>query len=208
MDIRKIDINSIQESEFNPRVKLERGSREYTQIMDSILEFGFVEPLVVNSRNMCCIGGHQRLQVLKDLNETEVECVMVDIPEGDKEKALCVALNKISGDWDMEKLAVLLGDEDVATFPTGFLDGEVDLDKYLGHEDAQSEIGGAEQEDSGPDEEGETGDNDPVTKIKIGVYRFSVKASDYYALIDGIRDNGIFEPEEIRKELQRRILNG
>ena len=38
---------------------------------------------------------------------TEVECVVVELSE-EKEKALNVALNKISGDWDKEKLALLI----------------------------------------------------------------------------------------------------
>ena len=37
---------------------------------------------------------------------TEVECVIVEMDE-DKEKALNVALNKISGEWDNNKLALI-----------------------------------------------------------------------------------------------------
>ena len=48
MEIRKIQIKDIRESEFNPRVRLEKGSPEYEQIEASIREFGFIEPLVVN----------------------------------------------------------------------------------------------------------------------------------------------------------------
>lgn len=123
MLIRTVDINELHESEFNPRIKLEKTSKEYQQIAASIQEFGFVEPLVVNEHNMCVIGGHQRLQVLKDSGATEVECVMINETDPEREKALCVALNKIKGDWDMEKLAYLLGDDDVSVFPTGFDEG-------------------------------------------------------------------------------------
>lgn len=45
---------------------------------------------------MTIIGGHQRATVLSDLGYTEVECIMVDIDKT-KEKALNVALNKITG---------------------------------------------------------------------------------------------------------------
>lgn len=78
MLIRTVDINELHESVFNPRIKLEKTSKEYQQIAASIQEFGFVEPLVVNEHNMCVIGGHQRLQVLKDSGSTEVECVMIN----------------------------------------------------------------------------------------------------------------------------------
>ena len=194
MLIRTVDINELHESEFNPRIKLEKTA--------SIQEFGFVEPLVVNEHNMCVIGGHQRLQVLKDSGATEVECVMINETDPEREKALCVALNKIKGDWDMEKLAFLLGDDDVSVFPTGFDEGEVDLEKYL-KDTKPVELPDEPEEQAEPEAE----EKETTTVIKIGGFSFTVKASEYYALIDDIRDNGIFEPAEIRAELQRRILN-
>jgi ParB-like chromosome segregation protein Spo0J len=202
MLIRTVDINELHESEFNPRIKLEKTSKEYQQIAASIQEFGFVEPLVVNEHNMCVIGGHQRLQVLKDSGAIEVECVMINETDPEREKALCVALNKIKGDWDMEKLAFLLGDDDVSVFPTGFDEGEVDLEKYL-KDTEPVELPDELEEQAEP----EADEKETTTVIKIGGFSFTVKASEYYALIDDIRDNGIFEPAEIRAELQRRILN-
>ena len=53
--------------------------------------------------------GHQRAKVLKELGYTEIDCVIIDIDKT-KEKALNVALNKISGEWDFESLAQLLDD--------------------------------------------------------------------------------------------------
>ena len=40
MLIRTVDINELHESEFNPRIKLEKTSKEYQQIAASIQEFG------------------------------------------------------------------------------------------------------------------------------------------------------------------------
>lgn len=202
MLIRKIDINTIMESEFNPRIKLEKNSKEYKKIAASIEQFGFVEPLVVNEYNMCCIGGHQRLQILKDIGVTEVECVIINESDPNREKTLCIALNKIKGDWDMEKLAFLLSDEDVTAFPTGFDDGEVEIEKYLKDIEPEEILDKVQEEEVENTEEKE-----PVTVIKIGNFSFTVKGSEYYALIDDIRDSGIFEPSEIKAELQRRILN-
>lgn len=206
MEIRKIQIDDIRESEFNPRVRLEKDSTEYQQIEASIQEFGFIEPLVVNEHNMRLVGGHQRLQVLRDTGIAEVECVMINEPDEDREKVLCLALNKIKGDWDMEKLAVLLGDDDISVFPTGFLAGEVDLDKYL--EDAPEDpLGGDDNSDAEAESEAEEDLRDVSTVIKIGSYSFTVKAPEYYALLEDIRDKGIFEPAAIKEELQRRILS-
>lgn len=204
MLIREINISDIKESGFNPRIKLDKSSKEYRQIASSIEQFGFVEPIVVNEINMCCIGGHQRLQVLKDSGAEKIECVLISEPVPEREKALCVALNKIKGEWDMEKLAFLLNDDEVSALPTGFECGEIELEKYLKNTEPFDNAN--EQEEEQPVEENDT-DKEAATVIKIGNFSFTVKASEYYALIDDIRDNGIFEPSEIREELQRRILN-
>ncbi|MBD5504608.1 MAG: ParB N-terminal domain-containing protein [Lachnospiraceae bacterium] len=204
MEIKVIRIEDIRESEFNPRVRLEKGSPEYEQIEASLREFGFIEPLVVNEHNMRLVGGHQRLQVLRDTGVAEVECVMINEPDEDREKVLCLALNKIKGDWDMEKLTALLGDEDVSVFPTGFLDGEIDLDKYL-EDTPEDPMGGDDETDAEAELEEDL--RNVSTVIKIGSYSFTVKAPEYYALLEDIRDKGIFEPAAIKEELQRRILS-
>ena len=104
----------------------------------------------------------------------------------------------------MEKLAFLLNDDEVSALPTGFECGEIELEKYL--KNAEPFDNANEQEEEQPVEENDT-DKEAATVIKIGNFSFTVKASEYYSLIDDIRDNGIFEPSEIREELQRRILN-
>ena len=65
---------------------------------NSIQEFGYCEPVIVNA-DMTIIGGHQRVTVLKDLGYTEIECIVISIDKT-KEKALNIALNKITGEWN------------------------------------------------------------------------------------------------------------
>jgi len=92
---------------YNPR-KIKKS--ELDKLKNSIKEFGFVEPVVVNSnkeRKNILIGGHQRILAAKMLGIKGVPVVFVDLDE-DKEKALNIALNKIMGEWDETKLAVLL----------------------------------------------------------------------------------------------------
>ncbi|NBI93249.1 DNA modification methylase, partial [Lachnospiraceae bacterium] len=71
-------------------------------------EFGYVEPVIVNS-DMTIIGGHQRATVLTDLGYEEIDCIVIDIDK-QKEKALNIALNKITGEWNKELLADLIAD--------------------------------------------------------------------------------------------------
>ena len=109
-ELKVLPISVLKPAEYNPRKKLKKGDKEYKKILDSIEEFGFADPLVVNS-DMTIIGGHQRLTVAQDLGYTEVPCAVVDIDKT-REKALNIALNKITGQWDDHLLAELL--EDIA----------------------------------------------------------------------------------------------
>jgi len=104
---------------YNPRKKLKAGDKEYEKIKNSILEFGYVEPIIVNY-DMTVIGGHQRLTVLKDLGYAEVQCVVVEIKDENKVKALNIALNKITGAWNEQLLADLIVDLQTVNFNTDF----------------------------------------------------------------------------------------
>jgi DNA modification methylase len=108
MQFRKLKIDSLIPAKYNPRKDLKPGDKEYEKIKNSLTEFGYVDPIIVNS-DLTIIGGHQRWKVLKSLGYTEVDCVVIDIDKT-KEKALNVALNKISGEWNEALLAELIKD--------------------------------------------------------------------------------------------------
>ena len=127
MDIQIISIDKLKPAEYNPRKDLKPEDEEYQKIKKSILEFGYVDPIIINA-DMTVIGGHQRLKVLKDLGYEVIECNIVDLDKN-KEKALNIALNKITGDWDNDKLEDLLAELKEADFDlstTGFTFDEVD----------------------------------------------------------------------------------
>ena len=107
MNIKTIPINQINPATYNPRADLKPDHPEYQKLKRSVEEFGLVDPLIINERTGNLIGGHQRFKVIQDLGYTEVEVVVVDLPI-EKEKALNIALNKIQGHWDEEKLISIL----------------------------------------------------------------------------------------------------
>lgn len=122
MIIEKKNVAELLPADYNPRKDLKPGDKEYEKLKRSIEQFGYVEPVIWNATTSRVVGGHQRLKVLIDMGITEVECVIVEMDE-DKEKALNVALNKISGEWDNDKLALLIADLQGADFDvslTGF----------------------------------------------------------------------------------------
>ena len=112
-----ISVSELKPAEYNPRKKLKPGDKEYEKIKNSIEEFGFADPLVVNA-DMTVIGGHQRLTCAINMGYTEVPCAVVDIDKV-REKALNIALNKITGAWDANLLAELLEDIQNSDFDLG-----------------------------------------------------------------------------------------
>lgn len=107
MNIETRRLADLKPAAYNPRKKLVPGDPEYEKIARSIEEFGYCDPIIIN-KDGTIIGGHQRTQVLLDMGAETADCVVVDL-DPDKEKALNIALNKITGSWDEAKLAELIG---------------------------------------------------------------------------------------------------
>ena len=142
MEIVKMKLSELNPAEYNPRKALKPGDPAYEKLKASILSFGNVEPIVWNRSTGNVIGGHQRLRVLLDLGVTESEVSVVELSEVD-ERRLNIALNKITGEWDDEKLTSLLAEltaGGVDVYPTGFDEQELssmfaDLTKATAHDD-------------------------------------------------------------------------
>lgn len=126
MNIQTLAIEDVHEAPYNPRIDLKPGDKVFEDIKRSIETFGYVEPIVVNSDGTI-IGGHQRFKVLKEMGHTSVEAVVVSLDKA-QERALNLALNKIVGDWDYEKLEATLKELQAIDFDislTGFTDAEI-----------------------------------------------------------------------------------
>lgn len=109
------------------------------------------DPIIINLNNYNIIGGHQRYDVLIDIlledgNLSEKEFDLIEkgdigfifdvenliLESEDKEKALNIALNKISGSWDYDKLNILLEDLDLSDIDvtlTGFETEDIEIFK-------------------------------------------------------------------------------
>lgn len=124
MKIEFIDPTLLIPSAYNPR---EISKEEFEKLKNSIKEFGFVENAVINKKNEI-IGGHMRVRAAIELGIKEVPCIRVDLPRN-REKILNLALNKISGRWDNDKLSQLITelatDEDIGL--SGFEEYELSL---------------------------------------------------------------------------------
>ena len=126
MEIVKVDINELISPEYNPR---QITDDEMEKLKNSINEFGYVAPIIVNKYNNHIIGGNQRYEALKSLGYTDVDVIFVDEPDLNREKALNIALNKISGEWDFVKLADIIDELELNDFDiplTGFDEQELE----------------------------------------------------------------------------------
>ena len=191
MEIRKIPIEKINPAAYNPRKDLQPGDPEYEKLKRSMQEFGYVEPIVWNKRTGNIVGGHQRYKVLLDIGISEVDCVVVDMDET-KEKALNLALNKIQGDWDYEKLKDLLQELDTGEFDLELTGFDMDeIEELIAQIHVPEEI--IEDEVPEPPEE-------PITKPGdlwiLGRHRLlcgdATKKEDVERLMDGKKADMVF----------------
>jgi len=126
VEVEYVDIDALMPAPYNPR-KIK--DADFKRLVGSIREFGFVEPVVVNRANdNSIVGGHQRVAAAKEAGYTQAPVIFVELsPE--KERLLNLALNKISGEWDDEKLAEVFKELRVMGADleqSGFTDEEAD----------------------------------------------------------------------------------
>jgi len=127
MEIRKIKMKDITMVNWNPRNISEE---ELNVLEESMDKFGYISPIIWNEKSGNIVGGHQRFKVLqkKLKDEDFIEVVVVSL-EDIKEKALNLALNKISGSWDELKLSDLINQIKIQDLDliqiTGFDDIEI-----------------------------------------------------------------------------------
>jgi len=96
--------------------------KQIEQVANSIKEFGFNQPIVVDKNNVLIVG-HGRLEAAKLLGFQEVPILQVDLTE-EQAKAYRLADNKLNeSDWDMQLVVEELKELDISGFDielTGF----------------------------------------------------------------------------------------
>jgi ParB-like chromosome segregation protein Spo0J len=108
-------ISELSPAKYNPRTI---SSDSLGRLTKSLSELGNLQPITWNAKTGNIVGGHQRLKCYSALGKDEVEVWAVWLDEV-QEKAANIALNKLSGEFDMPKLKDILEEIDV---------GEIDVD--------------------------------------------------------------------------------
>ena len=144
MRIERKKIKELNRATYNPRIDLKPGDTEYENLKNSINKYGYIVPIIWNERTNNIVGGHQRLSVLENSGETEVGVSVVNLDEI-QEKQLNIALNKVEGKWDIEKLTVLLNELGDDAILTGYTQQEIDnlendIDSLIDFETVDNEL--------------------------------------------------------------------
>lgn len=113
MQIEYLKTSSIKPYEKNAK---KHDKKQVRNVAESIKQFGFVQPVVVDKNNNIIIG-HCRLEAAKKLNLEEVPCVMVDDLTDEQVKKLRLLDNKLNeSDWDIDLIAEEIVDLDFDDF--------------------------------------------------------------------------------------------
>ena len=156
INIEKISIDSLVPADYNPR---KISDKDYTNLKNSIDEFGIVSPIIINLSDNTIISGHQRFDVLYyENNVSDLYLIKLgdigwvftetDLKIKDKnyEKTLNLALNRIHGEFDEDKLNEVLVELEelnldyLTGFDLEFDDIDYDFITRIDEEDEEDEI--------------------------------------------------------------------
>lgn len=186
IQIEYLPTSSLNAAPYNPR---KMPDEQMARLMRGIEAFGLVDPIIVNQATGNIVGGHQRVEAAKRLKLAEVPVVHVSL-DREQEKALNLALNKISGEWDLDLLRGILGDLNDGGFDldlTGFSAGEID--ELLAGDTEDDERDPGDPDDAPEVDEQVPPVTQPGDLIILGAHRLlcgdSTKAEDVARLMGG-----------------------
>jgi hypothetical protein len=166
--------------ENNPRIISEV---ELNNLRRSIKEFGTILPPIFNKQTGLLVGGHQRIRAAQLEGLTEVPMIIVDLVDVDAD-ALGLALNKIKGKWDYEKLEdsiKLIAEADILEL-SGFCE-----DDLIGIFDFENE------DEHHTFNQKETSQKASIVQFKSPDIEFSCLREEYEVLIQSLYDKYGFD---------------
>lgn len=149
---------------------------QINNVAESIKQYGFVQPIVIDKDNVVVIG-HCRLLAAKQLKMKEVPCVCVEDLTGEQVKALRIVDNKSNeSEWDLDILPDELAELDLSDF---------DFDFGIEDEEEKTEI----VEDEAPEVDE---DAEPIAKLgdiwQLGRHRLMCGDSTDKATVELLMD--------------------
>ena len=146
MEIKNIKTEQLVPYDKNTK---KHDKTQINNVAESIKQYGFVQPIVIDKDNVVVIG-HCRLLAAKKLKMKEVPCVCVEDLTEEQVKALRIVDNKSNeSEWDFDFLADELLEIDLSAF---------DFDFGIEYEEEETEI----VEDEAPEVDE---DAEPIAKL-------------------------------------------
>lgn len=115
VDIKNLPLTDIVPYDKNAK---KHGNRQINNVAESIKQYGFVQPIVIDRDGVIVIG-HCRALAAKKLGMQEVPCVCVDDLTPEQVNALRLVDNKSAEDgasWDFDLLADEIPGLDLSAF--------------------------------------------------------------------------------------------
>lgn len=103
-DMQEVSLDLLKPYERNAKI---HGEDQIGKLMDSIREFGFLSPCIVERGTYNLIAGHGRIEAAKRLGMETVPCVFVEDITEEQRKAYILADNRLTelGEWDAEMVS-------------------------------------------------------------------------------------------------------
>ena len=124
---KTVNLLDLQPYSMNSRI---HSDQQINQIINSIKEFGFTNPCLIDEKNNL-IAGHGRVEAAKKLGFIDIPCIVIDKLTEAQRKTLIIADNKLAlnADWDFDLLKTefeFLTNHDFNLELTGFDSKEID----------------------------------------------------------------------------------
>lgn len=195
MKVELIDIEKLVPYARNPRIT----AHAVDKVAASIKEFGFRQPIVVDSE-MVIIVGHVRYQAAQKLGLKKVPVHVADGLSAEQVKAYRIADNRTGEEaqWDNDLLGLELEDLDKLSFDKDVLGFEAaELEQLQkGLENLLND--GIESDEEKPIDEADT-------RATIGPYSFEIPRDQYLSWIEEMKQEVGFDKEAIVNEIKNRL---
>ncbi len=131
-------VQKLNPAVYNPR---KISDADFEALKASMREVGFIDPIVVQKKGLCIIGGHQRVKAIRAICSElgialpKIPAIVLDLNERDARK-LNIALNNVGGEFDARLLGQVLAEmtteKPITIAEASFMGFEpAEADKYL-----------------------------------------------------------------------------
>ena len=198
LQIEYLDISQIESYDRNARL---HSPEQVEQLVNSINEFGFTNPVLVDGDNVL-IAGHGRLAAASEIGLDKVPAIRLENLSENQIKALRIADNQLAlnATWDIDLLTAELAELNDDDFDLELLGFDDDFINGLLNEDDEN------VQDGYGSGEGESNEDENVdVALVIGPYKIHVARKQWDKWESKLRAETGFDKSDIEREISKRL---